>query len=117
MNLTVSPAVQCILAGTIVFLAVFGLSLVNAALPPALLFAGFIVIVLWYYFQNRGPETERDRAEGEAVLGAGLITFVAVMNMEWIVWAIGLAFLFMIHGSLERIERRLDHLERKIPPP
>jgi hypothetical protein len=70
----------------------------------------------WHYYRNRKTGSAIEQGEGEAVLGAGLITLVAMANMEFIVWGIGLAFIFMIHQSLARIEKRMEALERHDPP-
>jgi hypothetical protein len=72
-----------------------------------------------YVFRSEAPPFTEDRlhGEGEAVLAAGLITLVGLAGMQFIVWAIGLAFIFMVHQSLARIERRMAALEERGLPP
>ena len=79
---------------------------------------GIIIIAIAFlgvpglrYLRNRNIYADAEPGEGEAVLAAGLITLVALANMQWVVWAVGLAFIFMIHQSLARIEKRMDELE------
>ena len=68
------------------------------------------------YLHNRRDYADAKQGEGEAVLAAGLITLVALANMQWVVWAVGLTFIFMIHQSLARIEKRLAAQDGKVPP-
>lgn len=69
---------------------------------------------LYCYFLR--PKPDESEGDGEAVLAAGLITLVAAANMEWVVWAISLAFIFIIHQSLGRIAKQISALEKRIPP-
>jgi len=106
----------------LILIAVIGIAAIYGIVTMQLLVA-LIVIALavlcilgWQYLRTRGSETAIEKSEGEAVLAAGLITMVALAGMQFVVWAIGLAFIFMVHQSLARIERRLDALERREPP-
>lgn len=101
--------------------AIIAIGLVGVVTMQLLLAAGIIVFaffgwLVWYYRGSKKKENAIEQGEGEAVLGAGLITLLAMANMEFIVWGIGLAFIFMIHQSLVRIERRMEALETRNPP-
>lgn len=105
-----------IIIGAIAVAAAFCLLTMQLALGVIIAVTAGLCLLIWYYFRCRQPETLIEKGEGDAVLAAGLITLVATANMEWIVWGIGLAFIFMIHQSLARIENRMDALERQTSP-
>jgi Flp pilus assembly protein TadB len=96
--------------------AIYGIVTMQILVALIVIALSLLCILGWQYLRTRRTETEIEKGEGEAVLAAGLITMVALAGMEFIVWAVGLAFLFMVHQSLARIERRLDALERREPP-
>ncbi|HII98452.1 MAG TPA: hypothetical protein HA272_04130 [Methanoregula sp.] len=106
----------------LVLIAVIGIAAIYGIVTMQLLVALIAValavlgVLGWQYLRTRRSETAIEQGEGEAVLAAGLITLVALAGMQFIVWAIGLAFIFMVHQSLARIERRMDALERREPP-
>lgn len=106
----------------LLLIAVIGAAVIYGIVTMQLMVAiivavvAIIGIVTWQYLRTRKTETVVEHGEGEAVLAAGLITLVALAGMQFIVWAIGLAFIFMVHQSLARIERRMDALERREPP-
>ncbi len=101
----------------IVAIGLFGILTMQLLLAAAIIILAFLGWLTWYYQGTKKEKRAIEQGEGEAVLGAGLITLLAMANMEFIVWGIGLAFIFMIHQSLARIERRMEMLETRNPPP
>jgi prepilin signal peptidase PulO-like enzyme (type II secretory pathway) len=97
--------------------AIYGIVTMQLMVAIVVATLAILAIVAWQYLRTRRTETEVEHGEGEAVLAAGLITLVALAGMQFIVWAIGLAFIFMVHQSLARIERRMDALEERGLPP
>lgn len=114
----------------LLLIAVIGAAAIYGIVTMQLMVAIIVAVIAvlgigtWQYLRTRRTKTEVEYGkvehgdgEGEAVLAAGLITLVALAGMQFIVWAIGLAFIFMIHQSLARIERRMDALEERGLPP
>ncbi len=97
-------------------IGIFGIVTMQLLLATSIIIIAILGLLVWYYIGKNKTESAIEQGEGEAVLGAGLITLVAMANMQWVVWAIGLAFIFMIHQSLSRIEKRINALEKRIPP-
>ena len=105
-----NPTYILIIICVIAVAAAFSLLMMQLALGVIIAIDAGLCLLIWYYFRCRQPETLIEKGEGDAVLAAGLITLVATAKMEWIVWGIGLAFIFMIHQSLTRIEKLIDAL-------
>lgn len=118
MTDTVSRNRYLLLIAVIGIAAIYGIVTMQLLVALTAIALAGLCILGWQYLRTRGSDTAVGQGEGEAVLAAGLITMVALAGMQFVVWAIGLAFIFMVHQSLARIERRLDAIEeQKTPPP
>ena len=60
-----------------------------------------------------GILTPADPEGGEAILAAVIVTIVGALVSQWLLWAVAIAALLLIQQSLQRIDRRLDALEKR----
>jgi hypothetical protein len=62
----------------------------------------------------RGGTLTPDNTEGgEAILAAVIVTIVGALVSQWLLWTVAIAALLLIQQSLQRVDRRLDALEKR----
>jgi hypothetical protein len=116
MNLSGAEKKRALFIIIIAAACLYGIVTMQLLLAIVIIVIAILGLLVWNYLGTKKSETAIEQGEGEAILGAGLITLVAMANMEWVVWGIGLAFIFMVHQSLARIEKRMDALEKRDNP-
>jgi uncharacterized membrane protein YeaQ/YmgE (transglycosylase-associated protein family) len=101
-----------IIAALIVVIGIIG-----AVTSQWLLAAILIVLVGGSTFvlnrYRRGTRTPDDPEGGEAIIAAVIVTIVGALVSVWLLWAVAIAALLLIQQSLQRIDQRLDALEKR----
>lgn len=101
-----------IVAALIVAIGIIGIILSQWLIAVILI----VLVAASTFVLNRYQEgilTPANPEGGEAILAAVIVTIVGALVSVWLLWAVAIAALLLIQQSLQRIDRRLDALEKR----
>lgn len=99
---------------TIISAAIAVYGIITMQLLMAALLVGLVVLVGAYIQYRRTPQQPGSPDEGLStiLLAAVIAGIFSLLHLEFLLWAVALAALFLIQQSLARIEKRLANPEK-----
>jgi hypothetical protein len=113
MTYPTQKQILIVLAGIIAVVAIIGMitmQLLAATIVIVLIVAGALLVK---FLSGRAELQQELPGEGEAIVAGVIFAVVGQAIGQWLLWAVALAVLFMIHQSLSRMENRLEILGKR----